>query len=192
MTEPDSYLGQSLGNFVDGLAAGTAAPAGGSAAALAVAMAAALCAKSARLSSRQLTADLADETTRQAEQVRAAAASLIDADALTYRDVIKSMRRPAGAAPGAGLAEALSRAADVPLRVTELAVQAARLAGGLAEQGNPSLRGDAICAALLANAGGRAAGELVRINLAQAPGDARLAEVTRLLAELDAAVGRPG
>ena len=89
MTEPAGYLGQPLGGFLDGLAAGTAAPAGGSAAALAIAIAAGLCAKSARLSVRQLTADQAEQLIAAAERIRTAAASLIDADALAYRDVIE-------------------------------------------------------------------------------------------------------
>jgi methenyltetrahydrofolate cyclohydrolase len=208
VTEPAGYLGQSLGGFIDGLAAGTAAPAGGSAAALAVALAAALCAKSARLSHRQLTVAKADQLTREAEHIRAAAASLIDADALAYREVIKQMRLAAGqrsaggqgsygaggtAGPGADVATALSSAAEVPLRVTELSAQTAALAAVLASDGNPSLRGDAACAAQLALAGGVAAADLVRINLDLAQlRDERTDLVSRLVTELRAAVGRVG
>ncbi len=164
--------------FLDGLAAGTAAPAGGSAAALAVALAAALCAKTARLSARQLTADRAEQLTSAAERIRTTAASLIDADALAYRGVIEATRRRAGAAQ---LADALSRAADVPMQVVELAAEVAELAADLAATGNPALRGDAITAVLLAESGARAAATLVTINLTATPTDARHARAAKLL-----------
>lgn len=182
MTQPDSFAKLPVGQFLDALAAGTPAPAGGSAAALTVAQAAALCAKAARLSARQLTADRATLLTVEAERIRAEVAALIDADAEAYRAVIEqarlvaAARREAGAAPGSQdvpdsrgatdgpgatdegdavgrLALALSHAADVPMRVVEQAAQVAEIAAPLAAYGNPALRGDAVTAALLAQAG---------------------------------------
>lgn len=202
MTSPPGYLGQSVGDFIDGLAAAAPAPAGGSAAALSVALAAALCAKSARLSPRQLTADRADLLTAQAEKLRTAAASLIDADALAYHEVIAAMRastvagETAGGRTAAGararaegqperLAKALSNAAGVPMRVVELAADVAGLAARLAAEGNPRLRGDAITAAVLATAGARAAAALIGINLADAPDDDRPARAAQLLIKIE-------
>jgi formiminotetrahydrofolate cyclodeaminase len=182
----DSYAGLRVGALLDALAAGTAAPAAGSAIALVLAQAAALCAKSARLSARQLTADRAAELTAEAEQMRAAAASLIDQDPCAYQAVIEAKRRlraEGGGAAGrsAELAAALSDAADVPMRMVELAVSVASVAAVLASEGNPALRGDAITACLLAQAAGRAAAILVTINLAGTQDDDRIARAETLL-----------
>lgn len=176
------YLGMRLGGFLDALAAGRAAPGGGCAAALAVALGASLCAMAARLSVRHLVyaADLA----AQADRLRDHAASLCQADARSYGQVLAALRH----APehGPELASALSAAAQVPMTVAETGAQVARIAARLARHGNPNLRGDAITAALLAEAGARAAGMLTRMNLAEAsaagapPGEAP-ARVARLL-----------
>jgi methenyltetrahydrofolate cyclohydrolase len=187
---PDGYARLPVGAFLDALAAGTPAPAGGSAAALVLAQAAALCAKSARLSERQLAAGRAANLTQEAEHIRGTAASLIDEDPRAYANVLKARRSrndqpqdPADAA--AGLAAALSAAADVPLHVVELAVPVSAMAATLAADGNQALRGDALAAGLLAQAAARAAACLVRINLSSAPGDARLTRVDALLARID-------
>lgn len=209
MTDLPGYLDQPVGTFLDRLAAGTPAPAGGCAAALTVALAGALCAKTARLSARQLTAQRADELTALAERMRTAAASLIDADALAYSAVIEAARRPADAAtqpaapgtgpanpaapgtqPSAALAAALSRAADVPMQVVELAADVAELAAALAANSNPATYGDAITAALLAESGARAAAQLVAINLAAAPDDPRHTRAAQLLTEVRRAACR--
>jgi methenyltetrahydrofolate cyclohydrolase len=187
---PDGYAGLPVSAFLDALAARTSAPAGGSAAALVLAQAAALCAKSAWLSERQLAAGRAAELTQEAEQIRTSAASLIDEDPRAYANVLKARRRrdeqtrdPAAAA--ARLATALSEAADVPLRLVELAVPVSAIAATLADEGNQALRGDALAAGLLAQAAAQAAACLVRINLTGEPGDVRLARVDALLARID-------
>ena len=181
----DSYAGLPVGAFLEALAAGSPAPAGGSAAALVLAQAAALCAKSARLSARQLTAERAAALTDEAEQILATAASLIDEDSRAYRAVIEQIRRRAGGSDAADrLAAALSGAAEVPMRLVELAVPVASLAAALAADGNPALRGDTITAALLAHAAAGSAAALVSINLADAPGDPRPARAAELLAGL--------
>jgi formiminotetrahydrofolate cyclodeaminase len=186
---PDDYGGLPVSAFLDALAAKVPAPAGGSAAALVLAQAAALCAKSARLSERQLTAGRAAEITQEAERKRGTAASLIDEDPRAYANVLKARRRrndqPDDAAAVAGMAAALSAAADVPLRIVELAVPVSAIAATLAADGNQTLRGDALAAGLLAQAAARAAACLVRINLSDAPGDPRLARIDALLASID-------
>ncbi len=186
-----SYLEQSVGAFLDALAAGTPAPGGGSAAALVVAQSAALCVMTARLSARTLTAERADRFVSDGGDIYRAAASLVDLDGQAYGRVLDAARAarssgPETAGPAEALAQALSDAADVPMRIVELAVEVARLAAVLASEGNQALRGDAIAAGLLARAGGRAAAELVRINLASRPADPRLARLEHLLAEIDA------
>jgi len=201
VSSEDSYAGLSVGAFLDALAAGAAAPAGGSAAALVLAQAAALCAKSARLSGRQLTASRAAELTAEAEQIRATAASLIDEDPRAYQAVIEHSRRIGGeqnrriggerraersaAGRSDGMAAALSAAADVPMRIVELATSVAALAAVLARDGKPALRGDAITAGLLARAAARSAAALVSINLAGMPADPRHSRADSLLAAID-------
>jgi formiminotetrahydrofolate cyclodeaminase len=194
------------------MAAGKPAPAGGSAAALTVAQAAALCAKTARLSARQLTADRAGQLTTEADRIRTAAVGLVDQDARAYAGVIEHARKAAAARRDAGaraagaeagpadapdeqvselmasLARALSKAADVPMEIVELAAQVAGIAAPLAAVGNPALRGDAVAAALLAQAGARAAATLVAINLADSPDDLRPARAFDLLASIAQAV----
>ena len=51
----------------------------------------------------------------------------------------------------------------------------------LATDGNPSLRGDAITALMLAEAGARAAAVLIGINLADSPEDDRPARAKQML-----------
>ncbi len=198
------YLDLPLRAFLGLLADDQPAPAGGAAAALGVALAASLCAMAARLSGRQLpeAAELAAEAGRLADTV----APLAQA----YRAVIAARRRPtatpagpgAPAEPGAPaapdddqrrrrLAAALSDAADVPMRVAEIGAQVAVLAARLAAHGHPNPHGDAITAALLAEAGARSACALVRINLSAAESDERLARVARLLAAMPSAGAAP-
>jgi formiminotetrahydrofolate cyclodeaminase len=185
VTSQPPYSELPLGRFLELLAGPGPAPGGGGAAALAVSMGAGLCAMAARLSARQLpdeAADLAGEAGRLA----ASAASRIQADAESYLDVIAARRLPAsagGESRGRQIAAALSSAAAVPMEIVELAVPVTRIAARLAASGNPSLRGDAITAALLAEAGARAAAILVGINLAAAPGDGRPARAMRLAQE---------
>jgi methenyltetrahydrofolate cyclohydrolase len=185
------YLGVPLGRFLELISAPGPAPGGGAAAAIAVALGASLCAMAARLSSAQLEAagqpGSAGEFAREAERLRDHAARLSEADAEAYGRVIEALRLPDK--PEA-LAAALAAAADVPLEVAGTASQVARLAARLAEQGNPNLRGDAITAALLAEAGARAAGALVEINLAGMPGDGRIARAADLVRDTSESAGR--
>jgi formiminotetrahydrofolate cyclodeaminase len=127
--------------------------------------------------------------TDESQQILAEVASLIDSDPLAYRAVIEALRRRADASGGDGdlddrVAAALSAAADVPMRLIELAVPVAGLAAALAADGNQALRGDVITASLLAHAAARSAAALVAINLAGAAGDPRAAQAADLLAGL--------
>jgi len=179
---PPALLRLPVDGFLDALSAADPAPGGGAAAAIAVALGASLCAMAARLSSTRLAES--GELAAEAELLRNRAAGLGEADADAYRRVIEALqlpREPGGEARKRAVAAALSAAADVPMQVVEAGAQVARLAARLAEEGNPNLRGDAEAAALLAEAGARAAGALVRINLARAPEDDRLARVDRIV-----------
>ena len=185
-TEP-AYLGLPLQQFLGALASGSPAPGGGAAAALSVTLGASLCAMAARLSVQpSWAARRPSPLTTEAERLRAAAASLMQADAEAYGRVISALRSPAGDDPAGrerAIAAALSDAADVPMQIIALGAEVTRLAARLAADGNPALRGDASTAALLAEAGARSAAVLVRINLAGVPDDERHRRAGSLLGE---------
>jgi formiminotetrahydrofolate cyclodeaminase len=162
-----------LGNFLAEIGAGHAPPAAGCAVAACVALSASLCAMTARLSRRQLTAPLASELAAEAERLGARAAALIQADAEAVRQMLS---------PGEPTDAAL-----VPMEILEVAVQVARLAAGLAAGGNANLRGDAMCARLLAVGAAKSAAALVQIDLAGAPAtDPRLVRAGALLRDMGA------
>jgi formiminotetrahydrofolate cyclodeaminase len=156
-------LAEPLEQLLDRIASDEPGPAGGSVAAVAVAMAAGLIAMAARLARDW---PRASEVFERAEALRLLVAPLAVADADTYREVLEALRLPRGsAAREAKVGVALSRAADVPLAVAETASEVATLAALVAQAGSAPVRGDALVAAAIAEAGARGAAELVAINL---------------------------
>ncbi len=168
MTVPaDDYLGRSLQEFLDAVAAVEPAPGGGAVCAVSVAMAAGLAAMAAGFS-RGHWAD-AEEVGRAAEEIRARVAPLAAADAAAYRQVLAALARPmADPDRAAAVRSALSHAADVPLAVAEAGAEVVALAARLQRHGNPNLRGDAVTARQVAGAAVRSAGGLVALNLRDA------------------------
>jgi formiminotetrahydrofolate cyclodeaminase len=157
-------LQEPLERFLDRIASAEPAPAGGSVAAVAVAMAAGLVAMAARLAHEW---PKADEVVDRAEALRSKMTTLALADEDAYAKVIEALRLPPDSpSRDAEVAAALSGAADVPLAVAEAAAEVAVLAALVEREGNDRLRGDALVAAELAEAGARGAAELVAINLA--------------------------
>jgi formiminotetrahydrofolate cyclodeaminase len=105
---------------------------------------------------------------RRAIALADAAAPLAQADAAAYGRFLEARRLPRTPDPEPrrqAIAEASSRAAEVPLQVARIAAEAAGLGATVAAEGNPNLRGDAVTAALLGAAAARAAATLVAINL---------------------------
>jgi formiminotetrahydrofolate cyclodeaminase len=136
-------------------------------AALVVAMAAGLLAMAAR-ASRQGWAD-ASGAIVQAESLRRRAAPLAAEDARAYAEALTAMEAPLGTDAeerDAAIAAALSRAAQLPLEIAEIAADTVALAATVADRGNDKVRGDAAAAAVLAAAAAQAAANLVAINLA--------------------------
>jgi methenyltetrahydrofolate cyclohydrolase len=174
-------LDKTLRGFLEAVAARTSAPGGGAVAAVATAIAAALVEMAAQFSTKHW--DDADAAAARARELRERAAPLAQADADAYEAVIAARGEP-------GYDEALSRAADVPLAIVEAAADIAELAAELAAQGNPNLRGDAVTAALLAEASARAAANLVEINLAERDGDRRIDRAQELASAAGAAARR--
>jgi formiminotetrahydrofolate cyclodeaminase len=157
-------LQEPVERFLDRIASAEPAPAGGSVAAVAVAMAAGLVAMAARLAHEW---PKAGEVVERADALRARMATLALADEDAYAKVIEALRLPPDSpSREEEIAAALSGAADIPLAVAEAAAEVALLAALIAQEGNDRLRGDALVAAELAEAGARGAAELVAINLA--------------------------
>lgn len=167
-TRPDvgpDYLEQPLGHFLDLVASREPAPGGGASAAVAVALAAALTAMAARFSTGHL-AD-ADGLAARADGLRGEVLRLARADAAAYGRVLDARRTPRDVGEEERrqrIREALTEAADVPLSIADIGAEVSGNAARLAEEGNPNLRGDAVTAAVLAEAGVRAAATLVGIN----------------------------
>jgi formiminotetrahydrofolate cyclodeaminase len=177
------YLESSLAGFLELVSAGEPAPAGGSAAAVAVGLAAALSAMAARLSTDQLAE--ASDLVAGSEALRDRAGVLAQADAAAYGLVVMELRSPRESDPKKRhrrVQEALSVAAGVPTEIAEIGADVAAIAAQLAERGNPNLLGDALTAALLAEAATRAAAALVMINLKSFPDDERVDKTARAVA----------
>ncbi|HEX2045670.1 MAG TPA: cyclodeaminase/cyclohydrolase family protein [Gaiellaceae bacterium] len=186
-----SAFDETLTGFVEAIAAETPAPGGGSVSAVVTTMAAGLVAMVARFSRAHW--DEAAGAVCQADALRARAAPLAQEDADAYEAVLTAMRMPKELEPevrNALIGDALSRAADVPIRIAETAADVAELAATLAELGNPNLRGDAAAAALLSEAAARAAANLVEINLATSEGDDRVDRARAVAAAAGAAAER--
>ena len=140
------------------------APGGGGASAVTAALAAGLVAMAARFSTAQLPA--AGNIAEQADRLRHRVAGLADEDATAYQAVLDAFALPDGAAGRRErIRDTLHGAATVPLEIAEVAAQVGQLASGVAADGNPNLRGDAVTAAYLAEASARSAAALVDVNV---------------------------
>ncbi len=140
-------------------------------------MAAGLVAKAARVSQEGWPE--AAGVVAQAESLRERAAPLAQQDAEAYRAALEAMR-------GAGdedLADALDRAAEIPLEIAAVAVDVAALGELVAERGNESVHGESSGAAALAGAAARIAAHLVEVNLTAVEGDGRVEKAHRLAAD---------
>lgn len=160
----DSYRHLSLEGFLDAVAARTPAPGGGGAAAVTIAMAAGLVAMAGRFS-----AELPDAAAYadRADMLRERALTLADEDARAYGAVLAAYRLPREPVQPRRerIQAALRGAAGPPARIAEAGAEVASLAADLAERGNRNLRGDAMAAALLADAAVRASVRLARLDM---------------------------
>jgi uroporphyrin-III C-methyltransferase len=165
-----SLLDLTVRDLLDVLAAGTPAPGGGGAAALVTAMAAALAGMASRFGD--------GSAATRSDDLRHRAAALADADAVAYEAFLTAVRLP-HEDPGrpAAVADARRDAIGVPAEIGELAAEVAELAAGLARDGNPRLRGDAVAAVRIAAAAAGTAAELVAANVHGEEGVAELERV---------------
>jgi glutamate formiminotransferase/formiminotetrahydrofolate cyclodeaminase len=158
-----------LSGFIDDVAAGTPAPGGGAVAALAGALAAALAEMVARL-----TIGKKKYATVEADMSAAAAASaslrrrLLDAvarDAAAYTAVLDAYKiDKSDPQRDQAVQTAMREAADVPLEVMRLSLDAMRLSRKVADQGNANAVIDAAVAARMGLSAIEGAGLNVRIN----------------------------
>jgi formiminotetrahydrofolate cyclodeaminase len=180
--QADSFLNTRMDELLGEIAAETPAPGGGSVAALIVGMAASLVAMAGRFSKRHWPE--AGDAVGRAEELRAHVVPLAQADAVAYEEVLTALRLPRDLEPevrNKAIANALSRAADIPLLIAEAAADVAELGALVAERGNPNLHGDAAAGTLFAEAAARAAANLVAVNLGVTSTDERLARARQLV-----------
>ncbi len=156
------------------MSARSPAPGGGSASAWAGALSAALL---------EMAASFADdpEVVRRAETLQERLLACGERELRSYAPVLDAMRLSAGdPAREERVRSALSDASETPFEIAEVATEVAELAASVASRSKPSLAGDAIAGALLAEAVAQAASRLVEINLDGSPGDPRLKRVDEL------------
>jgi formiminotetrahydrofolate cyclodeaminase len=150
--------GRPARELAERISSGEAVPASGWVAGVSAALAAALVAKAAKRSAGWGEAEGAGA---QAAKLRERLLALAAQDARAYERALKALERP-----DAGLARALTKAAEVPVAIGEAAADVALLAVEGAERADGPSRADAAAAACLAAGAAQAAAKLVAVNLA--------------------------
>lgn len=173
---------------LDRVAEATVVPGGGATATAVVALAAALLAMTARRSRESWPE--AGGAIGQAEALRDRAARLVQESADAYERAVERLRGEGATSddPEARdweLGVVLDRAAAAPLALAEVAADVVDLAAEVAERCDPTVRGDAVAASLLAQAGVRIGAHLVEINLATRKDDERMGRVRELVARAE-------
>jgi methenyltetrahydrofolate cyclohydrolase len=171
-----------LGALVERVASSDPAPGAGPSAAWTCALAAALVEMVSAVALRKDPPDaaVAERRRDRAAALRASALDLADEDVTAYTAVLGVLARRAEPGHGARLRAALSAAADPPLAIVEIAAELTGLAADAAAEARGGVRGEALTAAILAEAVVRAGLPLVDLNLASAPDDPRRARVRQL------------
>jgi methenyltetrahydrofolate cyclohydrolase len=190
--EPEPLLDRPLARFLENLADRSPIPGGGSAAAVVTAMAAGLLAMAARASTDSWPE--ARGVAAQAEALRDRAAPLGELDASAYAEALALLDEQgepeAQERRDFRLGTALSRAAALPLAISEAAADVAELGVLVVEHADASRRPDAVAAILLADAAVNVGAQLVRANLTTHAQDDRVARADELVEATAAAVGR--
>jgi formiminotetrahydrofolate cyclodeaminase len=162
---------QPLGRFLEEVAEARPAPGGGTSAGCTCALAAALVEMAARLA----RADGHEDGPERARDLRQRALELAERELISYEAVLAALRLPADDPDrGARVETALTEASGPPLAIAEAAAETALLAVEVGRGSSPSVRGDALTGAVLAEAAAAAAASLVEINLAGRAGEALL------------------
>jgi glutamate formiminotransferase / formiminotetrahydrofolate cyclodeaminase len=160
---------KSLAGFVDDVAQGTAAPGGGAVAALAGALSAGLGAMVARLTIgrkkyAEVEADMA-AAAATADTLRQQLMDAVEQDSAAYGAVMEAYKIDKSDPRRDQMIQiALRGAADVPLHVMRLSLEAMRVASVVADRGNANAASDAAVAAHMALAAIEGAALNVRVN----------------------------
>lgn len=183
-------LDLSVRELLDAVASEAPTPGGGAIAALTGALAAGLLEMASRSSAEW---EMRGAVAAQAKVLRERLTELGPRNDEVYEHALAALELPRAVGPDAAnavLGPSLERAAAFPLAIAEAASNVAELAAVVAEEGSPSVRGDAAAAAMLALGATRAAAHLVEINLGVLEHDERLLRATRLAADAAAASAR--
>jgi len=160
---------QEIGSWLDELASAAPAPGGGAAAAMLAAVGAALVAMVCNLTIGKPRYAEHEELMRAAlaaaDDLRANAVRLAEADAVAFRAVSEAYRL-AGADKEAAVQRALLGAAEVPLRTAAVAAEIIELTGRILAGANVNVISDVAVAASAARAALEAAVVNVEINIA--------------------------
>jgi glutamate formiminotransferase/formiminotetrahydrofolate cyclodeaminase len=157
--------------FVEAVAENSATPGGGAVAALAGSLSAALAEMVAGLTVGKKSYAEAEETMRAviaaASDLRGRLLDAIGEDILAFNSVMEAYRRPKEDPDrGGAIQQAMIEAADVPLNVARMALEAMQLAEQVARQGNKNAASDAAVAGLMGLAAVEGAALNVRVNAA--------------------------
>jgi formiminotetrahydrofolate cyclodeaminase len=164
-----------LASLAEQVASSDPAPGAGPSMAWTCTLAAALVEMVCAVSLRKAPVD-AEAMARRRERaaaLRARALDLADQDVAAYSQVLAALRERGAPGHGVRLRQALSDAADPPLAIVEIATEVTHLAADAAAEARGAVRGEALTAAVLAEAVVRAGIPLVALNLASAPEDSR-------------------
>ena len=197
MSEPDvqatpSLAEQPLATLVERLASTDPAPGAGPSLAWTCSFAAGLVEMISAIELGKAPDDPAAVTARRdrAAALRDRALALADEDVRAYTAVIAVLRRREEPGHGGRLREALARAADPPMAIAEAAAELAALAADGAHGARGAVRGEAVTAAVLAEAVARGCVPIVVLNLAGARDDPRPARARELAQAARAALDR--
>jgi glutamate formiminotransferase/formiminotetrahydrofolate cyclodeaminase len=162
--------------FVGAVADGTPTPGGGAVAALAGALSAALAEMVARLTvGKKRYADVEETMSAivaAASDLRGRLLNAVDEDSEAFNAVMAAFRLPDDdPARATAIQDSTIHAADVPLNVARLALEAMQLAEQVARQGNKNAATDAAVASLMGLAAVEGAALNVRVNVASLQDD---------------------
>lgn len=174
----------SLAALVERVASTDPAPGAGPSAAWTCALAAALVEMVSGVALGKDPADLGAVRRRRdrAAGLRGDALALADRDVVAYTEVLAVGRRRDEPGHADRLRDVLSRAADPPVAIVEIAAEVTALAAQAAAEARGGVRGEALTAAILAEAAVRSGGRIVDLNLGSRPDDPRRARVRELAA----------
>jgi methenyltetrahydrofolate cyclohydrolase len=133
----------------------------------------------------------ADESFGRAGRLRNRALEMAEVELHAYEPVLEALRLPRDDPERAArVAAARTEASRSPLEIARVGAELAELAEELVQTGNPNLSGDALAAALLAEAAAQAAARLVVFNLTEGPAVQEASQLAqRALAARERALG---